>query len=381
LQAELVPRRSSPSVTFLNLIYLRLYVPTMPLRTSHPSRKEVCLFTRQLATVLKAGVPLLSALATLNTQTNSTQLKRAIERIRSTLIDGGSLAAGIAATPAIFDRLYVSLVSSGERAGILDQTFSTLSKNLERKQALRARMVRAATYPALVLATLCGVTVFLLCWVIPTFEDLFYESGVQLPWLTQAVLSISRQMISYWSYLMVLFGCLLLSASWILAESKLAARAVERLVLRIPLAARLTRSRLASEFSNLLSALLGAGIPIIEALDITSETIQHIGLSHELRSTSAGIREGLSLTDSLKRSTVLPALVWQMAGIGEASGQLAEMLAKVGALFDDEVDTTMKTLHDLAEPVLIIVIGLIVGTLVLAIYLPLFHIGEVSGTG
>jgi type II secretory pathway component PulF len=351
----------------------------MRLFTSHPSRREVCLFTRQLATVLKAGVPLLAALATLKTQTSSTNLKQAIERIRLLLLDGGSLAAGFAATPTIFNRLYVSLVSSGERAGILDQTLASLSRSLERAHALRSRMVRAATYPALVLTTLCAVTVFLLCWVIPTFEDLFQESGVQLPWLTQAVLSISRLTISHWSYLVASLGCLLLTASWISARSKLATYTVELITLRIPLVAGLIRARLASEFANLLSALLEAGIPIIEALDITAETIQHAGLSHELRSASENIREGSTLTDSLKRSTVLPAMTWQMVGIGEASGQLAEMLAKVGALFEEEVDASMKTLHDLAEPALIILIGLVVGTLVVAIYLPLFQIGEVSG--
>ncbi len=171
----------------------------------------------------------------------------------------------------------------------------------------------------------------------------------------------------------------MLIASRMLSRSNPVYPLIERALLRIPLAAKLIRARLASEFSSLLSALLGAGIPIIEALEIASESVQHRVLSNELCGAGDRIREGLSLTNSLKQSTVLPALVGQMVGIGEASGQLPDMLAKVGALFEEEVDATIKTLHDLAEPALVILIGLIVGTLVLAIYLPLFQIGEVAG--
>jgi type IV pilus assembly protein PilC len=350
----------------------------MPLLDSHPSRKEVCLFTRQLATIIRAGVPLLSALEILKRQTSSTALQRAIERVHETVLDGGSLASGFQASPKIFDRLYVSLVSSGEQAGILDQTLPTLSKSLERSQALRARLLRAAIYPAVILGTLGIVTIFLLTWVIPTFEELFHESGVQLPWLTNTTLGLSRTITSYWSYLLACTGCALLGAWWAVAHCSSVSLLLERLALRVPLAATLIRSKLASEFSSLLSALLGAGIPIIEALEIASDTVLHATLSNELSKTRDRIHEGFSLAESLTQSTVLPTLVTQMVRIGETSGQVPEMLAKAGTLFEEEVDTAIKTLHDLAEPALIILIGVIVGTLVLAIYLPLFQIGEVA---
>lgn len=344
------------------------------------SCKELCLFTRQLSTVLKAGVPLLAALETLRSQSRSVPLQHAIDRVHSALVDGATLAKGFAATPDIFSRLYVSLISAGERAGILDQTLSSLVRSLERSHSLRSRMLRAAIYPSLVFITMCAVTLFLLCWVIPTFEDLFQENGAQLPWLTQVVLKLSRDVHSYWSYMLAGFGCILLGGAWAFSRSAALAHALERCILRLPLVAGLIRAKLASEVSTLLASLLSAGIPALEALEICAETIQHGELSKELHGARGVIIEGGSLTESLRRSTVLPAMVGQIVAIGETSGQLVEMLTKVGMMFEEELDATMKTLHDLAEPILVILIGIVVGTLVLAMYLPLFQIGEVAGT-
>jgi type IV pilus assembly protein PilC len=347
----------------------------LPLKTSC---KELCLFTRQLSSVLKAGIPLLAALETLRNQSRSHPLQLAIDRVHATLVDGGTLAKGFAATPTIFGRLYVSLISAGERAGILDQTLSTLARSLERAHSLRSRMLRAAIYPLLVLVTMCAVTIFLLCWVIPTFEDLFQENGARLPWLTHVVLKLSRDVNSYWSYILAGVGFVLLGISWAFSRISAAAETLERFILRLPVVATLVRAKVASEISLLLSSLLSAGIPILEALEICAETIQHTGLSRELHDARTVIIDGGSLTESLKRSTVLPAMVGQMVAIGESSGQLVEILEKVGTMFEEELDATMKTLHDLAEPVLVIVIGIVVGTLVLAMYLPLFQIGDLA---
>ena len=351
----------------------------MPILTRHISQKQLSLFTRQFAVLLKAGIPPMTALSTLKIQTTSHKLKDAIERVSDTLIDGGSLASGFSASPRLFNPAYVALISSGERAGILDRTLDALTKSLERSQAVRSRIVQASVYPLLVLITLCGVTVFMLGWIIPTFEELFIESGADLPWLTRQVILLSRILFRWWHYSLGALGIVTLTIGWLSNMLPSSRSCLEQLKLKTPFLSSLIRSRLTCECASLVSALIGAGIPIIQALRISAETIQHRTLSDELIKSCEALLEGASLTQAIKGSTIFPPLASEMIAVGEASGQLEEMLARVGALFEQELDVTLKTLHSVAEPALILSIGLVVGTLVLAMYLPLFQLGQLTG--
>jgi len=329
--------------------------------------------------MLNAGVPIIMALSTLKEQTSHRALKFATGQMLVTVLEGGSLAQGFARSPAIFSPLLVSLVSAGERAGILEHSLETIHSNLEERRALRSRLMRAATYPLIVLGTLALVVIFLLTWVIPTFEELFHESGIALPWLTQAVVGASRSTIDYWQLLLLGLGTLITLTTFSYRRSVSFRNLAASAMLSTPVFRELTRKRYAYECTSLLASLLRAGIPIIEALEILIQTVQNSLVLGDLRRTHSELHEGLSLSASFERSRILPRMVAQMVSIGEASGHLDEMLAKTSTIFRQEVDETIESIKQLAEPLLILVIGVIVGTLVLAIYLPVFQLGDVSG--
>jgi type IV pilus assembly protein PilC len=344
-----------------------------------PSQKQLSLWMRQLATMLNAGVPITIALSTLQEQTSHRTLKTATDQMLLTVLEGGSLAQGFARSPTIFSPLLVSLIAAGERAGILDHSLEAIHRNLEERRAMRSRVIRAATYPLIVLGTLALVVIFLLTWVIPTFEDLFHESGIALPWLTQAVIGTSRSTVTHWPLLLLIPGGFLAISTLTYRRSPAVRTLAAGALLSAPVIKELTRKRYAYECTSLLASLLRAGIPIIEALEILTQTAQNPYVSCDLRRTRTELHEGLSLSASFERSRILPSMVAQMVSIGEASGHLEEMLAKTSSLFRQEVDETIESIKQLAEPALILLIGIIVGTLVLAIYLPVFQLGDVSG--
>jgi type IV pilus assembly protein PilC len=221
--------------------------------------------------------------------------------------------------------------------------------------------------------------IFLLTWVIPTFEELFHESGIALPWLTQAVIGASRSTVAQWPLLLLILGGLITISTLSYRRSPAVRTLAARALLAAPVIKELTRKRYAYECTNLLAALLRAGIPIIEALEILTQTVRNSLVSCDLRRTHIELHEGLSLSASFERSRILPRMVSQMVSIGETSGHLEEMLAKTSSLFLQEVEETIETIKQLAEPALILLIGIVVGTLVLAIYLPVFQLGDVSG--
>ena len=351
----------------------------MPLFQQLPSRKQLSLWMRQLATMLRAGVPIIMALSTLKQQTSQRALKIATDKVLLAILEGGSLAHGFARSPRVFSPLMVSLIAAGERAGILEHSLETICRDLEEKRALRGRLMRAATYPLIVLGTLGLVVTFLLIWVIPTFEDLFHESGIALPWLTQAVIGASRATVDHWPMLLLTLLGGVVIAGLAYRNSGTFRIAAAGASLSVPIFRQLNRKRYAYECTTLLASLLRAGIPIIEALEILTQTVQNIVVSRDLNRTRADLHEGLSLSASFERSQIFPPMVSQMVSIGEASGHLEEMLSKTGALFRHEVDESIETIKQLAEPALILLIGVVVGTLVLAIYLPIFQMGDVSG--
>lgn len=350
----------------------------MPRHTKGPSARELCSFTRQFAISLRAGLPLMNALTILQRNTRSVALVHAVERALHVIGDGGSLSAGLAQSPRVFNKLYVSLIACGERAGILEKTLERLSKTLETSCSLRSRMIRAMAYPAVVVATLIAVVFFLLTSVVPTFEELFNEQGAQLPLLTRLVVAAAHFLCDSWSYALGACGCFLLWGSWLTTHSPRARIAGERFVLSIPLVQDIIRKRHGSECASLLSALLGAGMPIIEAIDVIRGTTQSVLVNQQLAETQTAILNGASLATALLHVTIFPALVPEMAGVGEASGQLEEIFLKAGSYLEEEVAATIAVLQELAEPTLVVLIGLVVGTLVIALYLPIFNLGVVS---
>jgi len=351
----------------------------MKFSSQHPSLSELTLVTRQLALMIRAGIPIASALELLAAQKHSLPLQSGLRSALETIVDGGSIATGLRRAPLCFPPFYTTLVAAGEHAGILDQTLDTIAEQLEAQRALRSRMIRAAIYPAVVCATLAAVVLFLLTWVIPTFEDLFAESGVDLPLLTRVVLQASHYASHYWlvGIIVVVGGLGLLL--WHASRKPETKQTLELLTSQIPVWRSLLRAKYVSECSTLLAALTRVGIPIIEGLSIVTQTIQSSVMRSDLLRVRSEINEGRSLSAALHESPYFPTLFSHLIEVGERSGQLEPMLTKAAAFYRAEVEQAIDAIKQLIEPALIILIGVIVGTTVLAVYLPIFQMGELAG--
>jgi type II secretory pathway component PulF len=306
-------------------------------------------------------------------------LRHALNTVLETVHEGGSIATGMRRTPQCFPPFYSTLVAAGEHAGILDQTLDTASDQLESQRALRSRMIRAAVYPAVVCTTLAAIMLFLFTWVVPTFEELFAESGVPLPWLTKAVLSVSATISDYWLLGLVIAVTAVAVSIWHTKRAKGNSGRIERLLFRIPVWNTLLRAKHTSECAALLAALTRVGIPLLEGLAITAHTVQSSLAHTALLRVSSEISEGRSLSTAFKESQYFPEMLCQLLEVGESSGNLEPMLHKAAAFYRAEVEQTVDTLKQLVEPALILMIGALVGTTVLALYLPIFQIGELAG--
>lgn len=329
--------------------------------------------------MLRSGVSVTSALEILCKQKRSGALHSAVTTVRESVCEGESIAAGMRRSPRCFPAFYTTLVAAGEHAGILDQTLDTVGDQLEAQRALRSRMIRAACYPAVVCCTLGVVMIFLLTWVVPTFEELFTESGVALPWLTRALLSTSRSISRHW-----LLGVTVLVGSfsvgiWHIQQKQTRAEIIERLIARIPLWRSLVRAKHSSECTALLAALTRVGIPLLESLAMTAQTSQSSLAQAALHRVHGEVNEGHSLSTAFRESSYFPEMLSHLLEVGESSGNLESMLVKASSFYHAEVEQTIDTLKQLVEPVLILMIGTIVGITVLALYLPIFQIGELAG--
>jgi type IV pilus assembly protein PilC len=344
-----------------------------------PSLKELEVFTRQLALMTRAGIPILAALSILKQQVKTSRFKASLNRLEESIIDGGSIALGMSHERTCFPKFYSTLTAAGERAGILDQVLDTIADELKSRRILKARIARAAIYPAVVIATLAAIVTFLLVCVVPTFEDLFNESGVALPWLTQKIISLSRSITSAW---LPLIAVPLLALSLLFSQARRSPWLTETRALltsRIPIWRSLTGAKLACECSSLLASLTRVGIPILEALTITSETIESSPVKNDLKRICSEIIEGSSLSQAFRSSRYFPELLSNLIEAGESSGQLETMLSKAASLYREELEQSFELLKQLIEPALVLAIGAVVGTVVLAIYLPIFQIGDLSG--
>lgn len=355
-------------------------IMTKPPPKTRVKSTELIIFTRQLALMLRAGITITSALNLLVQQEHSAPLYTALNTLRERILEGESIASGMRFSPNCFPPFYTTLVAAGEHAGILDQTLDTLSEQLEQRRELRSRMIKAAIYPAIVCTTLAAITVFLLTWVVPTFEDLFKESGVPLPWLTRAIISLSTLLSKYWLGLLALL--LTLPAAIILrrrAGPRPIASKLEMLAKRIPIWRTLIRAKHTSECSTLLAALIRVGIPVFEGLKITAQTTQSPRVNSALEQVRHEVSEGKALSAAFKESRYFPELFSHLIEVGESSGKLEPMLIKAAEFYHAQVEQTIDTLKQLVEPALMLLIGVIVGTTVLALYLPIFQIGELAG--
>jgi type IV pilus assembly protein PilC len=340
-------------------------------------QKDIAIFTRQLATMLKAGVPLLQSFDIVSRGSSNPRLTRLINDIRGDVETGTSLAAAFRKHPMQFDTLYCNLVEAGESAGILETLLDRLATYHEKTMALKAKIRSALVYPIAVLVVAFIVVTIIMLFVIPAFKDIFKSFGADLPAPTLFVIALSEFFVSYW---WVIFGSIGLSGYMFIQSWKRSARmqmAMDRLVLRIPVFGSLLHKAAVTRWTRTLSTMFSAGVPLVEALDSVGGASGNAVFAEATEQIQRDVASGAALTTSMQATGIFPNMVLQMSSIGEESGSLDQMLSKVADFYETEVDEAVKGLSSLMEPIIIVVLGSIIGGIVVSMYLPIFKLGQV----
>jgi type IV pilus assembly protein PilC len=335
--------------------------------------KELAVFSRQFATMINSGLPILRALGILSDQADNKELARILESARLDVERGASLSQAFQKHPKVFNDLYISMVRSGETGGSLDDTLLRLASMLEREVQLRGKIKSAMTYPIAVLGLVGLIMTAMLLFVVPQFKSIYGQLGGSLPLPTKVLLLMSDAFKKLW-WLLILcaFGARFALKRFKATENGRAV--IDRIKLRVPVFGSLFHKTALSRFASTLSMLMHAGVPILGALDIVSDTVNNRVLSSAVTDVQSSVREGESIAKPLAAHAVFPPMVVQMIAVGEETGQVDTMLEKVAQFYDQEVEATVDALTSLIEPILIAVIGACVGAAVIALYMPMFNI-------
>jgi len=330
-------------------------------------------FTRQFATMIGAGLPMVQCLEILSQQTESAELRRIIGEIKENVQSGTTLAEALSRHKKVFDDLYVNMVDAGEIGGALDIILMRLATYREKADALARKIKGALIYPAVVMTVAIGVTFIMLTYIVPVFAKMFSGLGAELPAPTRFVLSLSgfiRSNILTGLVLLVLF----IIAYRFYSKTDKGRLNIDRLKLRIPLIGDLIRKSAISRFSRTLGTLISSGVPILDALDITARASGNRVIHDAIKRSVLSIAEGETITQPLKQCGVFPPMVTQMISVGEKTGGLDEMLSKIADFYDEEVDAAVAALTSIIEPVIIVFMGVVIGGILIAMYLPMFEI-------
>ncbi|MEO0275635.1 MAG: type II secretion system F family protein [candidate division WOR-3 bacterium] len=337
------------------------------------SASELALFTKQFGTMLEAGLPLLDALNTQYRQTRNRLLKNAIREIARDVEGGYTLAESMKKHKRVFSELYVNMVEAGEKGGALGEILARLAEYLEKMADIQRKIKGAMIYPIIVICVMIIAVAALLIFVIPTFADLYKGFGAQLPGLTRLVIGISNFVKgNILLILAILIGTIAFIMGWYKTTS--GKEVLDRVILRIPIIGPLVHKNSLARFARTLSTLLNSGVDLMEAMEITARTTGNRVVQHGIMRARNSIREGSTIARPLEQSRIFPPLVVQMVAIGEQSGNLDEMLSKVADFYDKEVDAAVEALTTALEPIIMVILGGIVGTMVISMYLPIFKL-------
>ena len=339
--------------------------------------RDVAQMTRQLAALLRAGVPLLQALHMLSRSLPSATLTDIILAVQNDVEDGQTLHTALAKHPAHFSGLYVSMVQAGESAGILDILMERLASTLEKNEALRSRVRSALMYPCAVILVAAAVLVMILVFVVPVFQDVFKSFGADLPWATQIVVALSEGLSSSGpiALLAVVLGAWL--GPKLTHPESTFRRWLNRHLLQLPLLGTLIQSAVVARWSHTLSALLAAGVPLTEALGPVAQACDHVVFAHTTLQLQRQVAQGSSLSEAMAQTTRFPPMVVQLCHTGEETGSMDQLLARAAGLMETELDDRVNGLSSLLEPLIIVVLGGLIGGILVAMYLPIFRLGQV----
>lgn len=334
---------------------------------------DISRFTRQFATMIGAGLPMVQCLEILATQMESKELCHIISQVKESVQGGSTLAEALGRHPKVFDHLYVNMVEAGEMGGALDTILVRLAVYREKADALVRKVKGAMVYPTVVAVVAIGVTIAMLTFIVPVFAKMFGGLGAELPKPTQIVLGISNFLKGYFLYLVLgTFAFVAGFIYWVRTES---GRAMfDAGLLKAPIFGNLVRKSSVARFTRTLGTLISSGVSILDALEITAKTAGNVVIAKAIRKSVLSIAEGDTITAPLKETGVFPPMVTQMISVGEKTGGLDEMLNKIADFYDEEVDQAVSALTSLIEPVIIVFMGAIIGGILIAMYLPMFDI-------
>lgn len=336
---------------------------------------DIAMMTRQLATLLVAGLPLVDALGVLLEQTDKKSVKSILADIREEIRGGKSYSVALERYPREFSQIYVHMVRAGEASGALDQILFRLAEFLEKQLALKHKVTNAILYPALMLLVGVGVLFFLMTFVVPKITAVFANLKQTLPWPTVVLMTLSRWCSDYWPVLAGGAVVLIWTVRRII-RTESGRILADRLILKLPLIGDVARMVSISRLSSTLATMLGSGVQLLEAMDVSRRVMNNRVLEHAVEEARQNIREGETIAEPLKRSGEFPSLVTHMIAVGERSGEMEEMLRRIGQIYDGEVDRVITRFTSLLEPVMILVMGILVFFIVVAILLPIFEMGQ-----
>jgi len=339
--------------------------------------KDITLFTRQLATMLKSGVPLLQAFDIVGKGHDNPAVARLLLDIKTDVETGSSLEQSFRKFPLYFDDLYCNLLGAGEAAGILDTLLDRLASYYEKIQAIKSKIKSALFYPVSIIIIAFIITAVIMIFVIPAFKELFSNFGAELPTPTLIVMNISDFFVAYWWAIFSIVGGTVYGFFYAWKRNKAMQRRMDQLMLKIPVFGPIVRKASIARWSRTLSTMFAAGVPLVEAFDSVAGAAGNAVYYDATKSIQREVTSGSSLTIAMQNTNEFPSMVLQMVAIGEESGALDSMLSKVADFFEAEVDDAVEAMSSLMEPLIMVVLGSLIGGMVVAMYLPIFKIGQV----
>ncbi|MDD2832859.1 MAG: type II secretion system F family protein [Methylotenera sp.] len=343
------------------------------------SDKDVTLFTRQLATMMKSGVPLLQSFDIVGKGHSNPAVSKLLADIKADVETGSSLSAAFRKYPLYFDALFCNLISAGEQAGILDTLLERLATYKEKIQAIKSKIKSALVYPVSIIVVAFIITAVIMIFVIPAFKELFSGFGADLPTPTLVVMAISEIFVEWWWAIFGSIGFALWFFFYTWKRSESLQATMDRLLLKLPIFGELIRKATIARFARTMATMFAAGVPLVEALDSVAGASGNRVYYDATKRIQSEISTGTSLTVAMQNAEVFPNMVLQMTAIGEESGALDSMLGKVADFYEAEVDDAVGAISSLMEPVIMVVLGVLIGGLVIAMYLPIFKMGSVVG--
>ena len=339
--------------------------------------RDIAAFTRQLATLTGAGVPIVQSLDIIGTSENNPRMQNLVGRLKSDVESGTALSKALGEFPKYFDPLFVNLVQAGEHSGQLEQLLEKIATYKEKMEYIKSKIKKAMFYPASVIAVAVLVMIVMLIWVIPEFQKLFNGFGASLPAYTRMVIDLSKSVRDYAPVYILVVAALVSAITWMYRRSAPFRLRVDQTLLKVPIIGAILKKAIIARFARSLATMYGAGVPMVEGLDIIAGTAGNRVYEIGIKRIRDQVATGRSLQETMKQTDLFPNAVVQMIAIGEQSGKIQDMANKVAVIYETEVDNAVETLSTLLEPIIIVVLGIIVGSLVVAMYLPIFKLGSV----